>query len=515
VTKTLNAHSVEKELPLLNFGYLRLVQSVLWTLTVPAFSLLIAQSFSQARTLDVLSTVLAGVQVGVGLRFDILSTLLFFMITLLGAIIGQYSIRYLAGEKRQPYFFKHLLGIVLSASAMVLSSNLLMFFVMWLTVSYNLHKLLTYYNDRPAALLAAKKKIIISRIGDLAILSAIVLTYRLFGSFEFSEIFANAAAMSARPETQGVMSAIGLLIVIGALTKSAQFPFHFWLPETMETPTPVSALMHAGVINAGGFLVIRMSPILENAAFSNMILAVVGAISAAFGALCMITQNDIKKKLAYSTISQMGMMMTACGLGVYSIALFHIFAHSFYKAYAFLSTGKLVEESKKVELPLTPASTFQILTVGALGVAAILGSLYVADAAYLPVVAYGVLLALGFAQNLSAFNTHHPFKARITTAIAAVMACAVVAYGLIEYLLSVYVEQVVPTGMSPHLDHPVLITTSLIVYAIFFGTFWLSARLMNPDTETLRSLYMYLRNGGYLGIRSSALLARLNSNSPA
>jgi NAD(P)H-quinone oxidoreductase subunit 5 len=136
---------------------------------------------------------------------------------------------------------------------------------------------------------------------------------------------------------------IGPLFVLGAMTKSAQFPFHSWLPDTMETPTPVSALMHAGIINAGGFLVIRLSPLISISPISLDFLAVLGALTAIFGAVVMLTQTSVKRSLAYSTIAQMGFMMLQCGLGAYSAALLHLVGHSLYKAYAFLSTGSVLE----------------------------------------------------------------------------------------------------------------------------------------------------------------------------
>ena len=204
------------------------------------------------------------------------------MITLLGAIIGKYSLRYLNGERKQAYFYKYLFVTIISVSFLVLSNNLVMFFAMWLSSSLGLHKLLLYSPERKQAVAAAWKKFFVSRFGDLSLLIAIVLTYRTFNTFDFSELFQAANAVANNSPEARMLSIIGALFTLGAITKSAQFPFHFWLPETMETPAPISALMHAGIINAGGFLIIRLSPMLQHAELAHIILTIFGSVTAVF-----------------------------------------------------------------------------------------------------------------------------------------------------------------------------------------------------------------------------------------
>ena len=494
-----------------NLGFIKSTQMFLWALTLVSCFILAGLNHREVQTFELFNTTLVGLKIDAGIRVDILSSLLFFMITTLGAAIGQYSLRYLDGEDRQEYFYKYLTGIVLSASLLVLSSNLIMFFFMWVATSYNLHKLLVYFSERPQALAAARKKAIVSRIGDIALLGAIVLTYSAFHSFNFTEIFAQTETLAPDSVGRMTLSAIGILTAIGALTKSAQVPFHFWLPETMETPTPVSALMHAGVINAGGILVIRMSPILQHAAGAHLILAVVGTLSAVFGALCMIAQNDIKKKLAYSTISQMGMMMFACGLGAYSIALFHIFAHSFYKAYAFLSTGKLVEESKKLGLHIKTPSTVTMVVAGTLGLSAIAAAASYGQGQYLPAATYGAVIMLGFFQNLTSSRGSVSSVLRTLAPIAGSVLIAMTLYAGIEYSLNRYLEEFVPSTFSSPFDRYTLSTISVGAFTVYLGSFVLASRLMNINTPFLERTYMYLRNGGYLGLKSSVLLAEINA----
>jgi NAD(P)H-quinone oxidoreductase subunit 5 len=453
----------------------------------------------------------AGFKVSFGIRIDILSSLLFFMIATLGASIGQYSLRYLHGEKNQGYFYKYLLGIILSSSLLVISSNLLMFFVMWLAISYNLHKLLIYFSDRPNALVAARKKAIISRLGDIILLAAIILTYSVFGSFDFTDIFTAMKTIPSNSESQKMISFISILIAIGALIKSAQFPLHFWLPETMETPTPVSAIMHAGVINAGGFLVIRMSPIFEHATASLFIIAIVGTISAVFGALCMIVQNDIKKKLAYSTISQMGIMMLACGLGAYGIALFHIFAHSFYKSYAFLSTGKLVEESKKIRLNIKPSSNWIVLLGTVVGIVSVAGGTLFANGDFLAPVTYGGILTLGFLQGLNLSQKSTNSILIIFAKIMGSMILAIIVYAAIGQILNLYLLELVPKVFNSESGRYTLTAISAIVFSLFLASFVLSVRLMNINTPFLEWAYLYFKNGGYMSSMSTMVLARTNT----
>jgi NAD(P)H-quinone oxidoreductase subunit 5 len=173
----------------------------------------------------------------------------------------------------------------------------------------------------------------------------LVLTFNTLGTFELSELFSLARDLVATSQVSATHIAIGWLLVLGAVTKSAQFPFHTWLPDTMETPTPVSALMHAGIVNAGGYLIIRMSPLVAMAPAALITLAVMGAFTACFAGVVMMTQTSVKRSLAYSTIAQMGFMMLQCGVGAFSAAMLHILAHSLYKAHAFLGSGSVVSQA--------------------------------------------------------------------------------------------------------------------------------------------------------------------------
>jgi NAD(P)H-quinone oxidoreductase subunit 5 len=249
--------------------------------------------------------------------------------------------------------------------ALVLSQNLLLFALSWCSISLSLHQLLQFYRDRPGALLAARKKFLISRLGDSALVGALVLTYREFGTWDFQHIFIAADRFRAAglEHLPALVSWICALLVFAALLKSAQFPFHSWLPDTMETPTPVSALMHAGIINAGGILIIRLNPLISLSRTALLVLCIFGAVTALFASVVMLTQASVKRCLAFSTVGQMGFMMLECGLGA-----FHMVAHSLYKAYAFLSSGSVVLAKQKVEKTPTSSASKALALLLAIGI---------------------------------------------------------------------------------------------------------------------------------------------------
>lgn len=288
----------------------------------------------------------------VGVWIDRLSILSVLLITSIGLVVQKYSVRYLDGDKNQGRFFTWLSFVLFAVTLFVVSRNLLALTISWFLVSFGVHRLLLYFSDREAAQKAAWRKFVISRFGDVTLVLALVLTHFVFGTFELSDIF---SAVSKSGTWNPLVAVVGSLYVIGAMTKSAQFPFHIWLPDTMETPTPVSALMHAGIINAGGFLIVRLSPIVSHAGLALHILFAVGALTAIFGGLIYLVQTDIKRSLAYSTISQMGYMMMQCGVGAFSAAVLHLIMHGFYKANAFLGAAGRVDTS-----PLTFSTSNQV-----------------------------------------------------------------------------------------------------------------------------------------------------------
>ncbi len=258
-------------------------------------------------------------------------------VALLTLVVLRYSIVYLHGQARRGRFIKWLCATSAAVQVLVITANLPVFVFAWMAMSLALHQLLTYFGERPGAQIAARKKFIFSRVGDICLITMLALVWHSCRTWQMPVIFHLAADHTS---THVGLAAAGLLIVIAALLKSAQFPFHTWLPDTMEAPTPVSAFMHAGIINAGGFLVLRMSQLVVLWPVNQWVLLVIGGLTAVGASLVMLTQTSVKRSLGFSTVAQMGFMMFECGLGAWSLALLHIVAHGIYKAYAFLSSGK-------------------------------------------------------------------------------------------------------------------------------------------------------------------------------
>ncbi len=326
-----------------------------------------ASSFFSALGASVLAVVLAGGAassgtaaecgpVAIDLYFDALTAVMLTLVSFLGLVVMRFSGPYLDGDPHQGRFVKWLALTLASVLSLILSGNLLVFTAAWISTSLCLHQLLVFHG-KPAALLAARKKFLVSRAGDACLIAGLFLVWKCFGTWNFESLFHAAEALRLHPASHAAecFSSLGLLLAAGAALKSAQFPFHSWLPDTMETPTPVSALMHAGIINAGGFLVMRLAPVITLSSPAMHFLLAIGTVTALFGSLVMLTQTSVKKSLAFSTVAQMGFMMLECGMGAFEVAALHLVAHSIYKAHAFLSSGSAVGKSSDRYLPVQAA----------------------------------------------------------------------------------------------------------------------------------------------------------------
>lgn len=278
---------------------------------------------------------------GLAVRLDLLSATLFLLIAFVGAVVVQFSRNYLDGDPGQRRFTGWLCVTLAAAMLLVLAGNILLMALAWIATSLTLHRLLVFYPERPKAVRAARKKFIVARLGDICLLGALALIYTRFGTGDIARILQDAPAQAS-----GGIDLAAILIALAAMLKSAQFPAHGWLTEVMETPTPVSALLHAGIINAGGFLVIRFADLMVDAPAALLILVFVGGFTALLGAVVMMTKTSIKVALAWSTVAQMGFMLFECGLGLFPLAVLHLVAHSLYKAHAFLSSGSAVDAAR-------------------------------------------------------------------------------------------------------------------------------------------------------------------------
>ena len=276
-----------------------------------AFALALAASAATTAAVHgPLATGTLGIKgVGLGLYIDALSAIIVSLVAFVGLIVTLYSRNYLSGDPAQGRFTKWLCLTLAAVLLLIVSGNLFQFALAWIATSLGLNKLLLFYPERPAAVLAARKKFLASRVGDVCLAAAMILLHQTFGSLDYTVLFAGAEAMRAAGDIPGTVHAVAVFLVVAALLKSAQFPLHGWLTEVMETPTPVSALLHAGVINAGGFLVLRFAGVISLSAPSLEILVIAGGFTALFGSVVMLTQTSVKVSLAYSTIAQMGFMM--------------------------------------------------------------------------------------------------------------------------------------------------------------------------------------------------------------
>lgn len=273
-------------------------------------------------------------------NLDHLASVMLVVVALLGTIVLSYSARYLISDVTRTRFICQILATVIAVMFFVLADNLFTAFIAWQWIGFSLYLLLNHYHYQSEANRAAKKKFIVNRMGDMCFLLAIILCYQFYGTSEYHELAViTSKQLSIMNFTFSAHGLILMLVFVAIMTKSAQFPFHFWLPDTMQTPTPVSALMHAGVINAGGILLARLSSVFMQTMWVPYIILCVGIVSMLVGCFLKQIQADIKKKLAYSTMSQMGYMLMQSALGCFAAAVFHLIAHGFYKASLFLNAG--------------------------------------------------------------------------------------------------------------------------------------------------------------------------------
>lgn len=283
----------------------------------------------------------AGINADFALHIDPLSLVMTMIVTGVGFLIHVYSVGYMDHEHDYTRFFSFLNFFVFCMLLLVLASNLLLLFVGWEGVGLASYLLIGFDYYRPSAAQAATKAFVVNRIGDLGFLLGLLLTFYLFGTGDIQEISQKATSQFAVGAP--IITVLTLLLFFGATGKSAQLPLHTWLPDAMEGPTPVSALIHAAtMVTAGVYLVVRMHAVFSLAPLTMLIIAGIGAVTSLYAALCATGQTDLKKVLAYSTVSQLGLMFLACGAGAFYAAIFHVTTHAFIKALLFLSAGNVV-----------------------------------------------------------------------------------------------------------------------------------------------------------------------------
>ena len=402
--------------------------SLLWPLTLGG----------HAYTIPLFSWIDVGnFQVAWALRFDALSAVMLVVVSGVSALVHFYSLGYMRHDPCRPRFFAYLSLFTFMMLILVVSDNFLQLFFGWEGVGLASYLLIGFWYDRPAANAAAIKAFIVNRVGDVGLVLAIALIFFLFGSFDYDTVFsAELPVVDFAPVP--VMDLICLLLFAGAMGKSAQFLLHTWLPDAMEGPTPVSALIHAAtMVTAGVFLVARCAPLYEHAPIALSVVTFVGAFTAFFAATVALVQNDIKRVIAYSTCSQLGYMFAALGIGAWGVAIFHLFTHAFFKALLFLGAGSVIhamsqeQDMRKMgglarKIPYTWTAMFAgtlaltgfPLTAGFFSKDAILESLY--DAQNFPAFALtliSVLLTAFYAWRLFFLTFHGTPKTPAETTV--------------------------------------------------------------------------------------------------
>jgi NADH-quinone oxidoreductase subunit L len=317
----------------IGFGFVALS----WVVALPATLSLVNGSLPPETSY--LFTWIPAVGADIAILWDPLSALMTMIVTGIGSLIHLYSIGYMHGDERYPRFFAFMNLFIASMMILVLAANYAMMFIGWELVGLSSYLLISFWFTKPAAAAAGKKAFIVNRIGDWGFLVGLMIIFASFGTFDFHTIFASAPTAI----TVGTATAITLLLFVGATGKSAQIPLYIWLPDAMEGPTPVSALIHAAtMVTAGVFMIARSAVLFEMAPVTGAVVAVVGTATALVAALIALSQTDIKKVLAYSTISQLGYMVLAMGVGAYTAGIFHLATHAFFKALLFLGAGSVI-----------------------------------------------------------------------------------------------------------------------------------------------------------------------------
>ena len=318
-----------------------------------------------------------GLNIDFTFALDQLSLVMLLVVTGVGFLIHIYSVGYMAHEEGYWRYFSYLNLFLFFMTILVLAGNFLLMFVGWEGVGLAYYLLIGFYFDRKSAADAGRKAFVVNRIGDFGFLIAMFLLLASFGSLSFAEV---SSKIAAHPGMQGgILTAIALCLVLGAAGKSAQIPLYIWLPDAMEGPTPVSALIHAAtMVTAGVYMIARTHSIFDRSPLALAVVAIIGAVTALFAATIALVQTDIKRVLAYSTISQLGYMFLGCGVAAYSAAIFHLMTHAFFKALLFLAAGSVIhglngeQDLRKMgglrkKMPVT----FWTMTMGVVAIAGI------------------------------------------------------------------------------------------------------------------------------------------------
>jgi len=448
---------------------------------------------------------------GLSIRVDAVSMTMLVLVAFVGWIVTRYSATYLDGETRQGAFTGWISAALAAVMLLVLSGNLVQLVAAWVATGVALNRLLLFYPGRRAAIRAARKKFWVARLGDALLAFAAVLLWTAYGTGDIASIL--AAAEAGTTPTLALWAAV--FIGLAALLKSAQFPAHGWLVEVMETPTPVSALLHAGIINAGGFLVIRFADLMLAAPGVLALLVIVGGFSALFASVVMLTQPSVKTSLAWSTIAQMGFMMMQCGFALFPLALLHIAAHSLYKAHAFLNAGTAIQRISEYRRPgpvaVPDGAAVGRAFLGAIAIYLAVGLVFGVHEKSPQAMALGAILIFGVAYLLAQGLADAAPRA-LTKRTAAYALAASLAY----FALQSGAEWLT-TATLPPAPAPGPLEWTLIVLAVLtFGLVAIAQALFplwagHPAAQSLR---VHIANGLYVNAMFDRVLGSWSTSKP-
>ncbi|EGV28221.1 NADH dehydrogenase (quinone) [Thiorhodococcus drewsii AZ1] len=488
-----------------------LANSLAWSAFALAVVALLTHGFGPEESLTLLSIDLP-LDIGafaIGVYVNAVTVIMLTLVSLVGAIVSTYARNYVAGDANEGRFHKWLLMTLAAILTLIVAGNLLMFALAWIATSLCLHRLLLFYPERPAALIAAHKKFVFSRIGDASLLIAVILIGATLHTLNWAGV--GAAMESIQGPLPATLQWAAWLIVLSAALKCAQFPFHGWLIQVMEAPTPVSALLHAGIVNAGAFLVIRMSPIMSVSGPALTALAVIGLVTLTVASLVMLTQTSIKVSLAWSTSAQMGFMLLEAGLGLYSLALLHLVAHSLYKAHAFLAAGSSVDAFRAPALQFDAAGPqpwqWLVAFQGAVLMALVAGFLFGVDPTRQPaLIVTGVIVAIAVAQLLLQALVLQD-KGVLLVRASAIGALVCLGYfGLHTAFESAIAGSVRPVPLPGRALDTAL---SLAIVAVFIGLILLQHLFMRLAAPLRQAIQVHLYNGLYVDVVVTRLITRL------
>jgi NAD(P)H-quinone oxidoreductase subunit 5 len=449
-------------------------------------------------------------EAALSLYINSVTVMMLSLVSFVGFVVSRYASNYLQGEQNQGRFYTWLNLTLATILTMIVSGNMLMFVLAWIITSLCLHRLLVFYPERAGAMLAARKKWVTSRVAEASLLAAVLLIGFTLHTLQFETVFQIMEATSG--PLPAALDWASWLIALSAALKTAQFPFQGWLIQVMEAPTPVSALLHAGIVNAGAFLVVRMSPIMSQAISASNALAIVGLVTIAAAGLVMLTQTSLKVYLAWTTTAQMGFMLLECGLGLYSLAMLHLVGHSLYKAHAFLSSGSGVDifRAPAVRPAQSTPTIWQWIAVtvfAGLVTTGISKAFGVTPERQPALLALGVILAVAMTQLLL-----QSFKAGMGAAFIAraafLSALVCTAYFSLHAAFHFMLATSLPTVRM--INGPGQFVLIGLVMLVFVSILLIQQSLPKLlGSPFFRRVYVHLYNGLYVDIPFSRLVSRI------